>query len=102
MYLNKEYFLFKKITVTLEDVSCLWGLPISGAPVTGFTDGMGMRDRVYDLLGIREDEIENFMKKRSEKTSDWIMRKKTLRERFKRLPAAADEQMLKWLVFFSY
>ena len=27
-----------EMTVTLQDVSCLWGLPIKGAPVTGFAD----------------------------------------------------------------
>ena len=52
------------MTVTLEDVSCLWGLSISGAPLTGFSDGASIKDRVFDLLGIPEDEQSDFMKKR--------------------------------------
>jgi Plant mobile domain len=27
-----------EMTITLEDMSCLWGLPINGYPITGFAD----------------------------------------------------------------
>jgi Plant mobile domain len=27
-----------EMTITLEDVSCLWGLPINGYPITSFVD----------------------------------------------------------------
>jgi hypothetical protein len=29
---------FGELTVTLQDVACLWGLPIDGIPVTGIFD----------------------------------------------------------------
>lgn len=68
--------------------------------MTGFADGGRAKERVYDLLGIREEEQSEFMKKRgaegTEKRSDWIMQKKKLRQRFKKLPADADEQTLEW------
>ena len=31
-------FTFGKMTITLEDVSCLWGLSIQGDPITGNSD----------------------------------------------------------------
>ena len=41
---------FGEVTVTLQDVSCLWGLPIYGSPVTGHSD-LGALEWVSDLLG---------------------------------------------------
>ncbi|KAF3341139.1 Serine/threonine-protein [Carex littledalei] len=61
------HLLVGEMTVTLQDVSCLWGLPIKGAPVTGFADtnaralvehflGAGSADAV---LKRRRDRTEN-------------------------------------------
>ena len=85
-------------------MSCLWGLPITGDPVTGITDSASIQGRLYDLLGIKDHEIKGLMKKRgndaNERTSDILVSKKALRERFLKLPNNATEQELKWLVFF--
>jgi hypothetical protein len=77
-------------------VSCLWGLPIKGVPVTGRSDGVWARSRMFELLGIRDVEVDLFMKKRGSAHSDWIMTKKMLRQRFKKLPDGADEQTVQW------
>ncbi|CAL5079069.1 unnamed protein product [Urochloa decumbens] len=42
-----------EMTVTLEDVAMLFGLPIDGQAVTGKIDADGWRDRVEMLLGVR-------------------------------------------------
>ena len=51
-----------EITVSLQDVSCLWGLPITGRAVTGVEYGDFTKD-VEELLG------PNLMKERSLKRS---------------------------------
>ena len=51
-----------EITVSLQDVSCLWGLPITGKAVTGVEYGDFTKD-VEELLG------PNLMKERSLKRS---------------------------------
>ena len=84
-------------------MSCLWGLPISGDPVTGTTDTTRIQGRLYDLLGIQDNEIKRFMKKlgKDDRTSDLLLAKKALRERFRILPTGASEIEKRWLVFFS-
>jgi hypothetical protein len=42
---------FGEMTMTLQDVSCLWGLPIQGLPVTGISDDDWSSD-IENLLGI--------------------------------------------------
>lgn len=49
-----------EITVSLQDVSCLWGLPITGEAVTGVEYG-DFTQLVTDLLG------DGLMKRRSTK-----------------------------------
>ena len=87
-------------------MSCLWGLPISGDPVTGVTDSASFQGRLYELLGVKDHEIKGLMKKRgkdaNEKTSDMYVAKKALREHFKTLPQDASDQQLRWLVFFLF
>ena len=87
-------------------MSCLWGLPISGDPVTGVTDSASFQGRLYELLGVKDHEIKGLMKKRendaNERTSDMLVAKKALRERFLKLPKDATDQQLKWLVFFLF
>ena len=41
-----------EITVTLQDVSVLWGLPIAGEPVTGVSDRMH-REFLQEAFGIQ-------------------------------------------------
>ena len=63
-------------------MSCLWGLPITGDPITGTTDSASIQGRLYDLLGIKDHEIKGLMKKRgkdaNERTSDILVSKKAL------------------------
>ena len=40
-----------EMTITLQDVSCLWALPIMGSPVTGPSDS-NWRNLVDELLGV--------------------------------------------------
>ncbi|XP_078156050.1 serine/threonine-protein phosphatase 7 long form homolog [Carex rostrata] len=81
---------FGEMTVTLEDVSCLWGLPITGVPVTGSTDGRNAKGRLFELLGIKEHEQSALMKKRgpegNERSMELIFLKSKFRERFEKLP----------------
>lgn len=68
-----------EITVSLQDVSCLWGLPITGEAVTGVEYG-DISQLVIDLLGPR------LMKRRSTKKGIITSRNDisilSLRERF--------------------
>ena len=77
-------------------MSCLWGLPIKEVPVTGRSDGVWARSRMFELLGIRDVEVDLFMKKKRSDHSDWIMAKKMLHQRFKKLPDGADERTMQW------
>jgi Plant mobile domain len=49
------------VTVTMQDVSCMWGLPISGPPVVGRSDG-GIERIIRDAFGI--DVNSEMMKKK--------------------------------------
>ena len=64
--------------------------------MTGRSDGVWARSRMFELLGIRDVEVDPFMKKRGFDYSDWIMAKKMLRKRFKKLPDGADERTVQW------
>ncbi|XP_078170655.1 serine/threonine-protein phosphatase 7 long form homolog [Carex rostrata] len=93
---------FGEMTVTLEDVSCLWGLPITRVPVTGSTDGTNAKGRIFELLGIKEHEQSELMKKRgpegNEKCMELTFLKSKFRNRFKELPGKHNDQTLKWYV----
>lgn len=84
------HFSFGEMTLTLEDVSCLWGLPISGEPVTGISDDDSESNSkmLRELLGIDEDDP--IRKKRKSagrmKTSEYALSLKELRERFSVFP----------------
>ena len=43
------------MTVTLQDVSALWGLPISGIPVGGISDSQSFAQDITWLLGADPD-----------------------------------------------
>jgi len=84
-----------EMTVTLQDVSCLWGLPITGDPVTGveYTD---CNQLMSELLG-----LDNLNKRRKHKSgehrpSSSAISLPTLRDRFQGLaedatPAQVDQ-----------
>ena len=78
----------------------MWSLPITGVPVTGSTDGMNAKGRLFELLGIKEHEQIELMKKWGSKGNERSMEltflKSKFRERFEELPATRDEQTLKW------
>ena len=42
---------FGEMTVTLQDVSSLWGLAISGTPVSGVSDSTRFGAQIEELLG---------------------------------------------------
>ena len=53
---------FGEMTVTLQDVSALWGLPIQGVPVGGIsdpTDEYTINVRLDELLGAEPDVRDN-------------------------------------------
>lgn len=89
-----------EMTITLQDVSCLWGLPIHGEPVGGISDG-DYGALVEPLLGIPEYVAK---KKRrtgtsAEMVSQYHMKLKVLREHFIHpLPEQhTHEQLLRYL-----
>ncbi|CAL5052499.1 unnamed protein product [Urochloa decumbens] len=63
-----------EITVTLEDVAMLFGLPIDGQAVTGKIDAAEWRDRVEILLGVRPADPPEDAKDRktTEVQSGWF------------------------------
>ena len=68
--------------------------------MTGSTDGRNSKGRLFELLGIKEHEQSDFMKKRgsegNEKSMELTFLKSKFRERFDQLPADRDDQTLKW------
>ncbi|TVU50569.1 hypothetical protein EJB05_01946, partial [Eragrostis curvula] len=63
-----------ELTVTLQDVAMILGLPIDGHAVTGFAQPHGWRDTVEHLLGIRPPEpaVNEKDKKPSGVSSAWL------------------------------
>ena len=41
-----------EITVTLQDVAVIWGLPIGGSPVTGYSD-VGLNEHLTNAFGVQ-------------------------------------------------
>ena len=85
------------MTVTLEDVSCLWALPTRGVPVTGVADGPW--DALVDqCLGIGAATDLMKSKKRSGRDEDpvysasgYAINLSRLRNRFKKMPDGPNE-----------
>ena len=68
--------------------------------MTGSTDGRNAKGRLYELLGIKEHEQSELMKKRgsegNERSTELTFLKSKFRERFQELPIDRDDQTLKW------
>ena len=68
--------------------------------MTGSTDGRNATGRLFELLGIKEHEQSELMKKRGSegnaRSMELTFLKSKFRERFERLPAVRDDQTLKW------
>ena len=81
-----------EMTITLDDVSCLWALPITGLPVTGMSDG-NWEGLVNECLGVGAwDELMKSKKRPSEiKKSGYAINLKRLRNRFKAMPSGQGE-----------
>ncbi|XP_078152756.1 serine/threonine-protein phosphatase 7 long form homolog isoform X3 [Carex rostrata] len=84
-----------EMTVTLQDVSCLWGLPITGEPLTGVEYGE-YGSLIGELLGLTPDD--GVQKKRkfgdAYRVSQYAISLPQLRRRFAGLgEAATDEEI---------
>ena len=71
-----------------------------GFPMRGNTDRTNAKSQLFELLGIKEHEQSQFMKKResqgNEKYSDLTIMKSKFHDRFKKLPGKPDDQTLMW------
>lgn len=91
-----------EMTITLQDVSCLWGLPIHGRPITGQADGSWV-DMIERLLGIPMEEQHMKQKKRKKEDdmtmvsySRYSISLSKLRDRFRVMPKNATEREINW------
>lgn len=90
-----------EMTVTLQDVSCLWGLPIQGDPVTGESDAM-WGPVIEEYLGIPISEQGMEQKIREKKDTEDVMitnsryyiRLPMLRERFHAMPDNPTQEQI--------
>ena len=64
------------------------------------TDSASFQGRLYELLGVKDNEVKGLMKKRGKDTHEMLVAKKAFRERFLKLPTVVTDEELKWLVFF--
>ncbi|XP_048536196.1 protein MAIN-LIKE 2-like isoform X2 [Triticum urartu] len=91
-----------EMTITLQDVSCLWGLPIHGKPLVGKAYAQ-WSEIVERLLGIPVDEQHMKQKKRRKGDDNAVVRNSQyslnlgkLRERFHVLPDNPMDREINW------
>lgn len=93
-----------EMTVTLQDISCLWGMTIVGTPVTGVEYG-DFRSLCQDLLGIPHAALQK-EKKRGTRTqiSPGIISLAKLRSTFQEFPAPSSRptQVCKFYLIYLY
>jgi hypothetical protein len=53
-----------EMTVTLGDVSALWGLPIDGVPIGGISDHPDLQNMIPELLGCHPKILQKKLKKK--------------------------------------
>ena len=58
---------FGEMTVTLGDVSALWGLPIDGEPIGGISDSPQLQGMIGELLGCDPKNLQKKYKKQKKK-----------------------------------
>ena len=78
-----------ELTVTLQDVSCLWGLPISGSVVTGSSDE-GLIELVENCLG--NDMRDALLQQKGNTQSGFRISLHLLRVHFPKLREGATDQ----------
>ena len=76
-----------EMTVTLGDVSALWGLPIDGEPIGGVSDHPDLQRMIPELLGCHPNQLQKkFNKKKGEeeeaRSSTYCISLKSLRAHF--------------------
>ena len=69
---------FGEMTVTLQNVSALWGLPVIGTPVSGISDSHSFASDIERLLGADPDHLRG-----RRGTSTYHMQMTRLREHFR-------------------
>lgn len=84
---------FGEMTVTLQDVSCLWGLPISGKPITGVAVSYSWREKLERLLHTNvPDKAFRVRKARGkEMYSAYHLRREWLHKEFARAPSGESQ-----------
>ena len=78
-----------EFTVTLQDVSCLWGLPITGRPVVGPSD-KGLFELVVNSFG--PEMAQSILAQRGDRDSGFRIHLPFLRKKFTGLRANATEE----------
>ncbi|KAF6998783.1 hypothetical protein CFC21_014870 [Triticum aestivum] len=99
---NSFHLPVGEMTITLQDVSCLWGLPIHGKPLVGKADAQ-WSEIFESLLGIPMDEQHMKQKKRRKGDDNVVVRNSQyslnlgkLRERFHVLPDNPMDREINW------
>lgn len=73
-----------EMTVTLQDVSALWGLRIDGDPVGGVSDHQTLPTLIPELLGVHVEGVAKKLKRKNEnddeKFSQYCINLKALRQ----------------------
>jgi hypothetical protein len=73
-----------EMTVTLQDVSALWGLRIDGDPVGGVSDHQTLQTLIPELLGVHVEGVAKKLKRKNEdddeKFSQYCISLKALRQ----------------------
>ncbi|EAZ37700.1 hypothetical protein OsJ_22042 [Oryza sativa Japonica Group] len=100
---NSFHLPIGEMTITLQDISCLWGLPISGKLIVGQYDG-NWSDMIERYLGIPPEDQE--MKKKKRKKEDdtfalsyarYSITLSKLRDRFRVMPNSVPAMYLQFM-----
>lgn len=99
---NSFHLPIGEMTITLQDISCLWGLPISGKLIVGQSDG-NWSDMIERYLGIppEDQEIKKKKRKKEDDTfalsySRYSITLSKLRDRFRVMPSNPTQREIDW------